>query len=229
MKKICVLLFSGFLCVSALADDDDRDDRRGYRHHDRAQHQSDQRNDRKRAKSEAKHEAREVCQDLRGGTQGLFRLCVAFCKVRELDKLGRVLDPKRVERRARRSERVLARYNERKLPGDPDMPCIETATVCPCWGSEVESTSNWTGRSTPATCLARDTDTMSFGLLQAGDAANSDRAMVIASMTQQTDSMVYECANTDNMTDTSLSMPISEVDYNVCRAQVTSTCGALGL
>lgn len=76
-----------------------------------------------------------VCDDLKGGTPGLYGLCVAYC---EAQGLG---DPELAE--AKQSAFSLLRAYERKRgPGDPDMPCLAEAprefppppqAECPCW------------------------------------------------------------------------------------------------
>ena len=77
-----------------------------------------------------------VCDQLIGGTPGLYGLCVAFCEaqdcqatydeatgVLEFDPACKASDPA-----------LLARYNRRKGPTDPNMPCVTVSSNdCQCW------------------------------------------------------------------------------------------------
>ena len=63
-----------------------------------------------------------VCDELIGGTPGLYGLCVAYCEAQDLDEFGVARVP---------NERLLANYDKRKEFSDPDMPCIKAP--CPCW------------------------------------------------------------------------------------------------
>jgi len=67
-----------------------------------------------------------TCDTLFGGTPGLYGLCVAYCEAQDCTDenvaTGQCGAP---------NPRVLANYNKRKLPSDPDMPCVKAS--CPCW------------------------------------------------------------------------------------------------
>lgn len=63
-----------------------------------------------------------VCDVLQGATPGLFGLCVAYCEAQDLDVINR--EPP--------STKILANYDKKKQPGDPDMPCVQPV-ACPCW------------------------------------------------------------------------------------------------
>ncbi len=78
-----------------------------------------------------------VCGDLKGGTPGLFGLCVAFCEAQEL---GDAPDSKQS------AFSLLAAYESKRQPGDPDMPCLDSGASstkpqpptasCSCWSTD---------------------------------------------------------------------------------------------
>jgi hypothetical protein len=65
-----------------------------------------------------------VCDVLKGGTPGLYGLCVAYCEAQDLDSIDK--NPP--------STRILDNYNRKKQDGDPPMPCMQVP--CPCWTDE---------------------------------------------------------------------------------------------
>ena len=65
-----------------------------------------------------------VCDELIGGTPGLYGLCVAYCEAQDLDEFGQ---PKPS------NTRLLEIYEKKRRSGDADMPCIRVP--CPCWTS----------------------------------------------------------------------------------------------
>lgn len=79
-----------------------------------------------------------VCDSLKGGTPGLYGLCVAFC---EAQGLG---DPDAAgEKQSAFS--LLTAYESRRSPEDPEMPCLveqvqqlppPPQAECPCWTVE---------------------------------------------------------------------------------------------
>jgi hypothetical protein len=64
-----------------------------------------------------------VCDVLKGGTPGLYGLCVAYCEAQDLDSFDK--DPP--------NTKILANYRNKRQTGDPDMPCVKVP--CPCWTS----------------------------------------------------------------------------------------------
>ena len=78
-----------------------------------------------------------ICGDLKGGTPGLFGLCVAFCEAQDL---GDAPDSKQS------AFSLLAAYDSKRQPGDPEMPCLDSgasttkpqppAANCPCWTAD---------------------------------------------------------------------------------------------
>jgi len=74
-----------------------------------------------------------ICDDLQGGTPSLFGLCVAFCEAHDcVPDLG-AEDP--LENCKPASKKIFDKYNARKQPGDPLMPCL-TEGDCPCFTAE---------------------------------------------------------------------------------------------
>ncbi len=61
------------------------------------------------------------CSDLVGTTRGLHGLCMAYCAQTDLSKVD-LNDPATL-RAAGPDIEILRKYNERKRPTDPDMPC----------------------------------------------------------------------------------------------------------
>ncbi len=72
-----------------------------------------------------------VCDPLFGATPGLYGLCVAYCEAQDSDFEGAISAQCRAP-----NPPILSNYDRRKKAGDPDMPCIQTETACPCWTSE---------------------------------------------------------------------------------------------
>lgn len=75
-----------------------------------------------------------VCDNLVGGTPGLYGLCVAFCEAQDHAALSAPITEeefKALEDSAP-SGRILANYNKKKQDSDPDMPCIKAEEPCPC-------------------------------------------------------------------------------------------------
>lgn len=87
-----------------------------------------------------------VCDPLIGLTPGLFGLCNAYCEAQDCDFVAahsaQCLAP---------NPRILANYQRKQRPGDPDMPCIQTVTACPCWTpAEIAAIDN--GTDPTSTC-----------------------------------------------------------------------------
>jgi hypothetical protein len=77
-----------------------------------------------------------ACADLKGGTPGLFGLCVAFCKAQGLGDAGDIQSNQT-------AMDLLANYERKRGPDDPDMPCIAEPpdepppqVNCSCWSAE---------------------------------------------------------------------------------------------
>ena len=81
-----------------------------------------------------------VCDDLKadGITKGLYGLCVAFCEGQDHASLSEPITQQELDALADAapSGKILANYNKKKQPGDPDMPCIKVQEPCPCWTEE---------------------------------------------------------------------------------------------
>ena len=82
-----------------------------------------------------------VCNDLQGGSPGLYGLCVAYCEAQDLDIIGDKETP---------NNKILANYRKKMKAGDSDMPCLQTP--CSCWTQgELDAIAN------PATCTTSAT------------------------------------------------------------------------
>lgn len=78
-----------------------------------------------------------VCDPLADATPGLRMMCVAFCEMQSCTPDFTLEDP--FQSCSKSSKWILARYEARRGPGDPDMPCIaqpEAVPECPCWTRE---------------------------------------------------------------------------------------------
>ena len=64
----------------------------------------------------------EVCDDLKGGTPGLYGLCVAYCEAQDLDDDEFNQKPS--------NEKLLNVYNKKKKLDDPAMPCKPLPCDC---------------------------------------------------------------------------------------------------
>jgi hypothetical protein len=67
-----------------------------------------------------------VCSELKGGTPGLFGLCVAFCEAQDLGEAGEIDTNES-------AMSLLANYDRKRRAGDPDMPCLAPEASCACW------------------------------------------------------------------------------------------------
>ncbi len=79
-----------------------------------------------------------VCDELKDGTPGLYGLCVAFCEAQDIASIEQPIteeDLATLEGSAP-SGKILANYDKKKQPGDPEMPCIKVEEPCPCWSAE---------------------------------------------------------------------------------------------
>jgi len=79
-----------------------------------------------------------VCDTLKGGTPGLYGLCVAFCEAQDLGDPA-IADGKQS------AFSLLTAYERKRGPDDPDMPCLADQpregppppqAECPCWTVE---------------------------------------------------------------------------------------------
>lgn len=76
-----------------------------------------------------------VCDELKGNTPGLYGLCVAYCEAQDLG------DPE-VTAGKQSAFSLLAAYERKRGPEDPDMPCLAQQlppppdAECPCWNSQ---------------------------------------------------------------------------------------------
>jgi len=77
-----------------------------------------------------------VCDELIGGTPGLYGLCVAFCEAQDCEAtLDETTGQIELGASCKTSNiKLLEKYNKRKVSGDPNMPCMTVAANdCQCW------------------------------------------------------------------------------------------------
>jgi hypothetical protein len=72
-----------------------------------------------------------VCNPLKdeGITKGLYGLCIAYCTAQDLDEFPK----ENALMEELPGERLLAAYERKRGPNDPDMPCLVKAVECPCF------------------------------------------------------------------------------------------------
>ena len=167
-----------------------------------------------------------VCDSLRGQTRGLFGLCVAYCEARDLD---RDATPGELQKLAARQAKFLEKYNAKKGPADPDMPCVEK-NVCPCWANSAVGASNWLNKSVPVACSTFDGQNLQFNNLQTTVAFDHAEytSMAVTSYAPDGTNYNYFCSHFDNATNTKMVHQFNATDAQVCRTQITGTCSVLG-
>jgi len=82
----------------------------------------------------------DTCDVLKGGTPGLYGLCIAFCEAHDCEP-DFTRDDGNYFANCRKSDSKILRNYERKMKdGDPYMPCAPRPSndpqevTCPCWG-----------------------------------------------------------------------------------------------
>lgn len=152
--RILVLVIIGLLAAGQAEADRNRHDSRwqGYQSH-LSSHA-----EKARAKMQRRHQQRSVrrayssarlnwlqttglnsgvCDELKDSSLGLRMMCVAFCELQSCSPDYSLDNP--FQNCSRSSKWILARYEKRRGPGDPDMPCVkqpEVVAECPCWTRE---------------------------------------------------------------------------------------------
>jgi len=77
-----------------------------------------------------------VCDSLADATPGLRLMCMAFCEMQTCTPDFTLDNP--FQNCSKSSKWIYDRYEARRGPGDPDMPCVqqpETVAECPCWSA----------------------------------------------------------------------------------------------
>jgi len=90
-----------------------------------------------------RHNQHEVCNDLKGGTRGLYGLCVVYCEAQSCDAEAAAAGQCT---RQSFNERVVENYNRIKAADDPDMPCLEepaSVSPCPCLTEQEANDTQW--------------------------------------------------------------------------------------
>lgn len=146
-----------------------------------------------------------VCDVVKGGTPGLYGLCVAYCEAQDLDIVGDKEAP---------SNKILANYRKKMQAGDPDMPCVKVP--CPCWTeAELAGITNSGGAlscgQTSTTAVIRNSSPIQFAIV---------------------DTSIPNCRFTDTRSVPVISRRFNSIDpvaAQSCYAQVTQACASLGL
>ncbi|BAU48052.1 hypothetical protein SVA_1490 [Sulfurifustis variabilis] len=146
-----------------------------------------------------------VCDVVKGGTPGLYGLCVAYCEAQDLDIVGDKEAP---------SNKILANYRKKMQAGDPDMPCVKVP--CPCWTeAELANISQSGGAlscgSTSTTAIIRNSSPIQFASV---------------------DTSLNNCRYTDTSASPRISRRFDGIDpaaAQSCYTQIQQACGALGL
>jgi len=142
---------------------------------------------------------------VKGGTPGLYGLCVAYCEAQDLDIVGDKEAP---------SNKILANYRKKMQAGDPDMPCVKVP--CPCWTeAELAKISQSGGAlscgSTSTTAIIRNSSPIQFASV---------------------DTSLNNCRYTDTSASPRISRRFDGIDpaaAQSCYTQIQQACGALGL
>ena len=89
----------------------------------------------------------ESCEEFKGGTPGLYGLCIAFQKDTECVVDMTLEDPFQNCRNS--SKKLLALFEERAQPGDPTMPGVNyepdpgSGAACPCFNAQTLEDNIW--------------------------------------------------------------------------------------
>ena len=113
-------------------------------------------------------EVETVCDPLKGGTPSLYGLCVSFCEAQDCDDDAvapaecQAANPGDAFGHHKCScAKVLANYDARRAPGDPEMPCIVDA--CPCFDADFLATELLNGNQCTDSATARRLQTLANG------------------------------------------------------------------
>lgn len=163
-----------------------------------------------------------VCDVLHGTTKGLYGLCVAFCEAQDCtptfdETTGELTFPKHCPPS---SPKTLAKYNSRKLDGDPDMPCINVEPGgCPCWTeAEIDLVADGDLR------FCQDAPTLT--ILQGEDAvAVLSTELAAAVINDSTTNCTYWERTPDEVY---RYQAVDQDQYAVCRDSVKAECGDRG-
>lgn len=177
-----------------------------------------------------------VCDPLQirnGGTPGLYGLCVAYCEAQDCGTSLECKEENPGDAWGAHScgcSDVLTNYNDKKEPGDPDMPCIEPEE-CPCFDAEFLATEI----STIGACVDGSTPTRDQTLVNGSDAegclgigqtfTNYDaegnpRAVVCQALDKDRDTSTGVCTTTLN----TLQSGLTAGEFEACQALVRARC-----
>jgi hypothetical protein len=83
-----------------------------------------------------------VCDVVKGGTPGLYGLCIAFCEAHDCEPVRLADDSLDLSMCKKNDWRLVEKYVEKMTEGDPPMPCLPEPNeepqevTCPCWGEK---------------------------------------------------------------------------------------------
>lgn len=192
--RILVLMIIGLLVAGNAAADRDRDrERAGYHHgwsHSQAKHglrKAERRSWRKSARRYSSSRLNYlqtsnlnagVCDALEGSSRSLRMMCVAFCEMQSCTPDFTAENP--FESCSRSSKWIYNRYEKKRGPGDPDLPCVKqpaAVAACPCWTSgELANFRTPTADDRVARCAldaSPSTTMQNFDNLQVSDGAGA--------------------------------------------------------
>ncbi len=160
-----------------------------------------------------------MCDPLADATPGLYGLCVAMCEAQACEA---TLDPDTGEVTFDEScnpsaERILANYNKKASPSDPQMPCVTIA--CPCWSEPgIDNIGGGrNGGSASDTCMVRDSFAGLFG--PSADGGGTELAYAYAD----------RCVSVQTNPYTFKEKPVGAEESATCRESVIDEIASRGL
>ncbi|UCH73698.1 MAG: hypothetical protein JSU82_15410 [Rhodospirillales bacterium] len=166
-----------------------------------------------------------LCNEADFVTPGLYGLCVAMC---EAQQCGAEYDPvtktiKFDDNCKPSAEQILANYNRKAGPDDPQMPCVRIP--CPCW-TETEL-DNIGGGGINGTnfdsCLGQEGDSFAglFGMSDNGGGAEW-------AYTSDDPAMGLLCTSMEATPSNSRTLTVSPDEFTICQQSVMRECVSRG-
>jgi hypothetical protein len=192
----------------------------------------------------------DACAELRGGTPGLYGLCVSYCRQQDLSDVD--LNDIASVRAAAPDVKLLENYNRRRRNGDPEMPCFANSSssddpppptdepppppaMCPCWtGQELGSLDGELpprdGYASAAECVALDENGVVYRQ-QVSEGYDLGLLLTVEGVAwASVDSGGQEPYNGcffSNAT-SQKNFPLEQTDAAICVQDVVNHCAALG-
>ena len=170
--------------------------------------------------------AEDDCDIVKGGTPGLYGLCVAYCDAQDNDLPIDTSDPNNQPTPA--SSRILEKYRGRMTASDPDMPCLNSP--CPCWENNDVNTVGSLGGE-PLVCQVTADANL---VLEGGINTDTSTGATIYAQTFTFNDRGKGCfwsngGDIANLSPTSPLIRLDTDDYAACSSQIAARCGQLGL